>query len=397
MKKATQQQTKEHNRNLVLKTILERESISRADVARVTHLTRTTVSDLVGELMAEGLVEAVGRGVSQGGKNPILLSIVPDARYLIGVDLAHKQFRAAIVNLCGELRQFSSAPAEGRDGQQALNLVYELLDPLVAEAGSALVGIGIGTPGLVNAQEGIVLNAVNLDWRDMPLASLLQERYASPVFVLNDSQAAALGEYTFGRDHEQDRNLIVISARHGIGAGIVIDGMLFHGDGGGAGEIGHVVVVPEGGELCRCGNRGCLETVASAQAIVRQAQARGIAPARQPQATEASLPALASVEQAFSAGDPIVGQIVLEAGRYLGRAISGLVGLLNIQKIVLTGDMTCFGQPWLEAIRETMLQTSLFSLAKNTTVEIGQLDENGIILGASALLMSNYALLFSHA
>jgi N-acetylglucosamine repressor len=394
MQKATRQYTKEHNRNLVLKTISEHDSISRAEIARITSLTRTTVSDIVADLFEAGLVSEIGVGSSIGGKSPILLSLVEDSRYLIGLDLAHNQFRGAIVNLRGKIREIVNLPVNSNNGDEALSLVYEILDQLMKASCLPLIGIGIGTPGLVNITEGVVINAVNLDWKDLPLARLMEERYHLPVYILNDSQAAAMGEYTYGKGHSSESNLIVINAQHGIGAGIVINGQLFHGDGGGAGEIGHVVIVPDGGLLCRCGNRGCLETVASAQALVKRAQVLAC------QSIPTQLPhppqeiTLDAIEQAFMNGDPLARQAVLETGRYLGMAISSLVGTLNIQKIVLTGDMTRFGRPWLEAIQGMISQTTLSRLAQETQIEIGQLGENSIILGASAMLGNNYSLLF---
>lgn len=395
MQKATRQYTKEHNRNLVLKTIIERESISRAEISRITRLTRTTVSDIVTDLLGEGLVSEVGVGSSLGGKSPILLSLVDDSRYLIGVDLAHNQFRGAIVNLRGKIQELVTLPVNSTNGDQALELVFDILDQLVSSRYLPLVGIGIGTPGLVSISEGLVLNAVNLDWKDLPLANLIEQRYDLPVYILNDSQAAAMGEYTYGQGHSSESNLIVINARHGIGAGILIHGTLFQGDGGGAGEIGHVVVVPDGGELCRCGNRGCLETVASAQALVKQAQLLTMQPVDIQLPTSPQEITLSSIERAFTNNDPLVRQMVLATGHYFGMAISNLVGSLNIQKIVLTGDMTCFGKPWLDAIQEMISKTALPRLAQETKIEIGQLGVNSIILGASAMLANNYALLFN--
>jgi N-acetylglucosamine repressor len=392
MQKATRQHTKEHNRNLVLKTIFEHDSISRAEIARITSLTRTTVSDIVADLMAGGLVSEIGVGESIGGKSPILLSLEEDSRYLIGLDLAHNQFRGAIVNLRGKIRELVTQPVNSKDGEAALALVYDILDRLIRSSTVPLVGIGIGTPGLVNISEGLVVNAVNLDWVDLPLARLMEERYHLPVSIMNDSQAATMGEYTFGQPRPAESNLIVINARHGIGAGIIIRGQLFHGDGGGAGEIGHVVVVPEGGLPCRCGNYGCLETVASAQALVKLLQGRFPSYENSTTQSESSLDV---IKEAFIRGDRTVTNAVLETGRYLGTAISNLVGTLNIHNIVLTGDMTCFGEPWLAAIREMITSTTLTRLAQETCIEIGKLGENGILLGASAMLANNYSLLFN--
>jgi predicted NBD/HSP70 family sugar kinase len=172
-----------------------------------------------------------------------------------------------------------------------------------------------------------------------------------PVYILNDSQAAAMGEYTYGQEHPPDSSLIVINARHGIGAGIVIRGQLFHGDGGGAGEIGHVVAVQENGALCRCGNRGCLETVASAEALVKKIKSIYKHTSLSNQVKSPNEISLNLICEAFENNDPIIRQVVLKTGQFMGLAIANLVGSLNIQKIVITGDMTCFGIPWMEEIQ----------------------------------------------
>lgn len=387
MKKATRLHTKGHNRILVLRTIYANASISRADIARATGLTRTTVSEIVSALLDEGLVSEVGIGESQGGKSPILISLDENSRYLVGLDLAQSEFRAAVVSLRGKICASISTPLNGQSGSGAIELLYQTLDNLLSQGHSPLVGIGVGTPGLVNIREGVVVNAVNLDWRDLPLAAMLRERYKLPVTVLNDSQAAALGEYTFGQELKTDGNLIAVNARHGLGAGIVMRGQLFAGDGGGAGEIGHFVVVPQGGERCRCGNYGCLETVASVRALINKARGLGLA-----QASEQI--DLKLINQAYAVGDPSAQQIVNDTAHYLGVAISALVSSVNIQKIVLLGDMTCFGEPWLNAIRESIAANTLSRLAKDTQVEIGQLGNDSIVLGASAVLANNFSLLF---
>src|SRR3990170_3585828 len=193
MQKATRQQTKEHNRSLALTTIFEHASISRAEIARITSLTRATVSEIVSDLMAESLVEEIGLGTSIGGKSPILISLVDNSRYLIGLDLAQNQFSGAIINLRGQIQETINLPVNNRNGDEALALVYQIIDNLVRDEFQPLVGIGVGAPGLVNTRKGVVVNAVNLDWRDLPLAHLLETRYQLPVFVLNDNHAAAMG------------------------------------------------------------------------------------------------------------------------------------------------------------------------------------------------------------
>ncbi len=378
----------------MLRTILNREPLSRADIARATKLTRATVSDLVSNLIEEGLIEEVGYGESIGGKAPILLEVVADSRYMVGLNLAQDKFIGSVVNLKGEFKETVEFPVDESDGEQALQLVYRILDKLTDNEWKPIVGIGIGTPGLVNTQDGVVVSAVNLDWQDLPLSELLERRYKLPVSVLNDSQAAAIGELVYGGNHHSEDNLIVVTVRFGIGAGILIKGRLFQGDGGGAGEIGHVVV-QENGLVCRCGKSGCLETIASSRAVLQ----RAILLAPQYQGSELAEHlqkiSLARIIDAYSENDPLALRVVSDAASALGKSIASLVCALNIEKIVFTGDMTLFGEPWLEKIKDTISGSALTRLAQDTQLEIGQLDYRGCILGASAYMMlEDYSLLY---
>src|SRR5919112_1929904 len=203
--KATHQQTRVHNERLVVRTLYDHGPISRAEVARVTGLTRTTVSDVVGTLLGDGVVREIGRGPSSGGKAPILLEVDDDARLVVGLDLGEERFAGSLVNLRGEIRRTVELPVAGRDGSDALDLVFELLDRLLAGMTAPLLGI-------------------------------------------------------------------VIRVGRGVGAGLILRGALFQGDGSGAGEIGHVVV-DDDGDVCRCGRTGCLETVVGMRAIEARAAA----------------------------------------------------------------------------------------------------------------------------
>lgn len=383
-KKATHQATKYHNRDLILKTIFGHDTISRAEISRLTQLTRTTVSEVVSGLLAEGLIEEVGPGSSSGGKPSILLRLIADARYVIGVNLAQYRFIASVVNLRGEIKKTVEVSVPDGDGEKALELIYQMLDELVEDNYKPIVGIGMGTPGLINTRAGIVLSAVNLEWQDLPLAHLLEDRYHLPIRLLNDSQATAIGEFVYG-NHNSDGNLIVVNISHGIGAGILIHGRLFQGDGGGAGEIGHILV-EENGLPCRCGRRGCLETLASGWAIVQAVrQLPGLSDAL----------SLDHLQTKFNANDPSVREIVLKAGHHLGRALGGLIGTLNINTIILIGDVTRFGELWLNAVREAMTTSALRRMTQETRLEISKLDYRACILGSSAyLLLDDYSLLF---
>jgi N-acetylglucosamine repressor len=359
----------------VLGTIYDHGPISRAEIARRTELTRTTVSGVVADLLASGLTREVGRGPSTGGKAPILLELVADGRYLIGLDLGDKTFNGALVNLRGEAVHTVARDVDNRDGEAALTLVLEIVDQLLAEADRPVLGIGIGTAGLIDTNVGMVIEAVNLDWRDVPLGTLVHRRSGLPVYVANDSKAAALAAFVFGEARTD--NLVVIKVGKGIGAGIVIGGRLFQGDGFGAGEIGHMTMESEGA-LCRCGRLGCLETLASSRAILARLAGSAIDP-------EAPL---REVARAAASGDAQVLTVVRQAGAALGRAIGWLISVLDIERVVLIGQVTELGEPWLVAVQHAARASALPVLGRSAVIEIGEQGDAGVMLGASALLMT---------
>ncbi|MCB0130053.1 MAG: ROK family transcriptional regulator [Caldilineaceae bacterium] len=398
MKKATRQQLKSHNSRLVLKTIFDRQSVSRADIARITSLSKATVSDVVSGLLDDGLVAEVGTGVSAGGKPPTLLSVVDDARFLAGIDLAEEQLNGIITDMRGRIIHQATAPIGQRDGDAALELVYVFLDELVQATPHSLLGIGIGTPGLVDANAGVVRRAVNRDWRDLPLVDLLQERYDLPVYIANDGHAAALGEYIFGQGkHAADQikgtgfsNVVVLKVGTGISAGIIVDGRLYHGDGSGAGEIGHIAL-GGGTRRCRCGNVGCLETQTNMRALL--GNARELA-RRHPDCVLnqlAATPEAITSEVFFQAGksdDPYMAQLIRDEGRLLALAASILVSVLNIERVVIAGVAAQLGRPLLEAICEELPHVALTSLVDQTQVTLTTLGSNIVAYGAAALLLS---------
>ena len=389
MHKATQQQTKQHNKRLILRKIYNDQAISRAEIARATRLTRTTVSNIVTELLEGGMVAEIGHGSSRGGKRPILLGMVEDSRSLIGLDLGNSEFRGGIFDLRGRMLHNISLPVKGYRNEDAVNLVYDLIDQLVAVSSSPVAGIGIGTPGVTDAQRGVVYEAVNLGWHDLPLKTLLQNRFDFPIHVANDSQVAALAEYIFGQNQKMP-NLVVVKVGQGISAGVVLNGRLYMGERSGQGEIGHVVVA-ENGELCRCGLAGCLETVSSTRAVIQQAQAAAAANPNSilHQFTD-SIEKINTdiVYQAFQAGDADIRQIIASAGCYLGISIAHLVALLNIEHIVIGGRLARFGDFLLEAIQRELNRRLLSKIAEETEVSLSSLGQDIVIQGGVALLLS---------
>lgn len=372
--KATHAQTRAHNASLVLRELYDLGPISRAEIARLTGLTRTSVGELVAELETEGLAHDVGRGPSTGGKAPTLVALIDDARHVVTLDLGERTFAAALLNIRGEIQRRAARDLEGADGDAAIELVHDLIDEILAGPHGPILGVGVGTPGIVG-EDGTIRWAVNLSWADLPLGDILESRYGLPTIVANDSRAAAIATYLFGGE-DRPSNLVAIKVGRGIGAGLVLNGELFGGDSDGAGEIGHIVVEPDGAE-CRCGRFGCLETVASAPAILRAAEAAGL-----------STTTLGDLAAAAGAGDETALAVVRAAGRALGTAIANLIGILDVREIVLHGSVTALGEPWLDAIRDEATRRSLGPLARETRLVDGGTGDDLTLLGAAAMLLT---------
>ncbi|KAA3657203.1 MAG: ROK family transcriptional regulator [Chloroflexi bacterium] len=381
MKKATQRHTKQHNSRLILKTIYTAGGISRADIARNTGLTRTTVSTIVSDLMQDGLVGELGIGPSAGGKPPIVLGLLENARQFICLDLSKDPLQGALVNLRGQIVKRIEMPLNGRLGNTALNLVTKFVNQLRECSTATILGIGIGSPGLVDTQNGIIKEAVNLSWHNVPLKSVIEAEQDLPVYVANDSHLAALAEYSFGGSHI--RNLVLIKTGLGIGSGIVINGQLYHGAGGNAGEIGHVTVGQHGAQ-CSCGNIGCLEAIASMQAIMAQAQA---IPVDQWQAAKPTTWDEFCI--AVHQGDATAQKLASAAGDYIGMAAANLVGILNIREIVIAGAMVSLGDALITAVCHRMHQNVIPGVAEQTTVKFTNLGADLVLQGASALILTH--------
>ncbi|MCR6491498.1 ROK family transcriptional regulator [Cellulomonas sp. P24] len=263
MVKVLPEHARAHNRSMVLQHLFHAGPTSRADLARSTGLTRVTVSDLVAELIAEGLVEELGlRTEARVGKPATLVGMRTEDYQIVAIDLADDAWiRGAVMSLVGGVVVRRAARLDGRAGEAALDLLAELAKELLAAATRPVIGIGIGSPGVID-RDGVVIEAPNRDWYDVPLASILTSRLGVPVHVGNDANTRALGEYTYGG--ASGDGLLVLTVGQGVGAGIVVDGMLLTGHANAAGEVGHLTVVDErdhqvGGPAplqCACGRWG---------------------------------------------------------------------------------------------------------------------------------------------
>jgi N-acetylglucosamine repressor len=389
MQTPTPRRARIRNTQLILKKIYGDSPISRADLARETGLTAPTVSDVVAELIENRLVEEIGFAPSTSGRRAILLKVVDDSRQIIGIDLSREDFRGAIANLRGKIKYRKDVPLEGRDGDSALTLVYELVGDLISKAVKPVLGIGIGVPGLVDAANGILQQSVNLNWRYIPFKDLLQNRFGLPVYMANDSQAGALAVYTFGGRSATDKPLVVINLGWGVGAGIIMKGQLLHGSPVGAGEIGHVSINPTG-ERCACGNFGCLETIASSRSILRKV--RNLVKNNPNSAisglvTSPELITMETIFQALETGNEDVRLVVKEAGEALGIAAANLIGILGSCEIILHGSVARFGQLLLEPMREQMEKRALASLTRASEIDVTSVESEIVLQGASALVL----------
>ncbi|WP_349897819.1 ROK family transcriptional regulator [Parafrigoribacterium soli] len=356
-----------HNRALVLQTLYGSGRQSRADVARSTGLTRVTVSDLVAELMADGLVVELGPRETppsesvQRGKPAILLDIDRASFNIIGIDLGgHSVFRGAVLDLAGTVLHESELPLPNgvpEGGAAAIERSFALVEGLIGAVSAPILGIGVGSPGIVDAS-GTVLSAPNLGWQHEPLQARLAEQFSLPVAVMNDANAAVLAEHSFG---EARGDLMVVTVGQGVGSGLVLGGGQLFGSHHAAGEIGHVVVDPDG-EPCRCGKSGCLETWL---AIPR-------------------LQAKLEVSATSAARD----EVLREAGRRLGIALAPIVGVLDLDEIVLSGPASYLDGALIEAADATLRARTMAAFSGQLTLRMSTLGDDIVLRGAAAAVLS---------
>jgi predicted NBD/HSP70 family sugar kinase len=343
------------NRQLVLQSLFDDGPRSRADLARSTHLTPATISDLVAGLLDEGLLETVGRRQGQVGKPSTLIAVVPDARHIVCLDLSGEtEIRGAVVNLTGKVVTQRTVSRKGRRGDGALGITTDLVSDLTEAATAPVLGIGIGTPGIVD-DEGRVLEAPNLGWDHLDLRTAVHDLTGLPVHVANDANAAALAEFTFGS--ATGPNLLVVKIGLGVGAGLVVNGELFTGDGHAAGEIGHVVV-DERGDPCACGNRGCLET--------------SLAPLLQPRVDGA---------------DRIDPKVLTAAGRRLGIVLAPVVSAFDIHRVILSAPEHLLSAAFPDAVLATLRKRTLASVSADIEVAYAANGDQDVLLGAAVLVL----------
>jgi glucokinase-like ROK family protein len=372
------------NRLRVIDALRDEGLISRAEIARRTGLSRSTVSSLVSELQADGLVierpEPAAAHGDQGGRPPILLSFDASAGVAVGIDFDHHHLRVAVSDLSSRiLAEREQQLDTDHAAHEGLDAAAQLVAELLAEAGvdeARVIGAGMCLPGPVHRPTGVVgSTAILPGWVGVAAAEEMRRRLELPILVDNDANLAALAEAAFGAGRDA-KDLVYLMISSGIGAGLVLNGRLYRGAEGLAGELGHVLVDAEG-PVCRCGNRGCLETVAGTDALadlLRRSHGAG-------------LDGRAIVRLARE-GDLGCRRVIADAGRAIGQAAATLVNVLNPELLIVGGDLSDAGELLLGGVRESLQRSALPTAVQAAEVVAGSLGDRAEVLGAIALVLS---------
>ena len=392
-----------HNLQVVLLSLLHESHLSRVQLAQKTNLSSTTITNLIAELIDQGIVSELEETTLEPGElRPVgrprtSIQLEPNARFVVGVHIGVGLFRVGISNIYNEMLNNQVVDfAVGLPAEQVLAQIVTTIETIILASGverSKILGVGVGASGLVDFHSGVNLLAPNLNWRDVPLRDDLQQALNLSVVVDNNVRTMALGETYFGAGRGVD-SLAFVYGRTGGGAGLIFKGQVFRGSTTGAGEIGHTTILLRGGELCRCGNRGCLETLISEEAILRQAdQIARLYPQGILAQTLSEKDDISPIERVFRAGragDETVRAMLEDRAFYLGVALTGLVNLFNPELILLGGIFSRGQDFFLEPVIQAVSQMSFGGMGKRVRIEATSFGWKAGVLGASALALMHF-------
>ncbi len=370
----------------VLRLIWRERQVSRAEIARLLELSRSTVSEIVAAWLRTKLVAEVGAGRSNGGRRPIVLEFQDSACFALGVELGATHVGVVQTDLRGRtLAWYDRAHPVRDDPDGTRALVAALCDACLdqsAQPRSQLVGIGIAVPSPVDQSKPDALSEVVLPaWGGRSGFGALRRRYQVPLWVDNDANLGALAEHWWGVGAEVD-DFAYIKIATGVGSGHVIGGQLYRGATGVAGEIGHLAIDPHGGP-CVCGLRGCLTTKVGGQALVERTQAM-LGEFPDSVLNRAGI-TLASIEDAALAGDALALQVCKEAAEYLGIAIAGMLNLMNPTCVIVGGGLARLGELLLAPLREMVKSRTLVSSLDASEIHTSDLGPRAVAIGAATL------------
>ncbi|MED2942364.1 ROK family transcriptional regulator [Bacillus swezeyi] len=382
MQRGTFQLMKSVNKSIILNKIRTSEPISRAQIAKETRITPPTVSSIVKELIDQGLVKESTLGHSSGGRKPTMLHINTGAFYVIGVDAGPETVECILTDLAGGIFQRTSSLLEKPlTSDKFMAVLKENIDTILSQSSvdqEKIIGIGIAMHGVVDAETGTSLIAPILNLTNIPIKEALEKEFNLTVKVENDARAMALGESWFGGHGDVD-SMAAVNIGRGVGAGIVISGKLYHGAQGIAGELGHMII-DMNGEICECGNRGCLQTLVSGPAIAERGR-------KQLKERAGGLTAQDMFEMAQSGNQTCI-DLFHETGSIIGIGLTNFIHLVNPSKMVLGGGVMKGEKFMMPAIVETIQKKALTAEARQTDVAVTRLGDEATLLGAVSLLLT---------
>jgi predicted NBD/HSP70 family sugar kinase len=367
--------TRDLNRAAILRLIGLSGPIARTSIAKRLGLSPATVTSITRELIESGIVRTADRAPSRGGRPALLLEIVSRSAHAFGVKIAPDHLVGVVVDLDGDvIEQFEArldlTAAHGFDA--AVTVLGGWLDEAAAE--TPLLGVGLGVPGVVDSSSGRVTSPL-IGWSDFALRDALQQELGIAVLVDNDVNTLATAERLYGRGRDVE-DFITLTLGRGVGLGIVANGDIYHGHGGGAGEFGHVTAVVDG-PVCSCGKRGCLEAVIGDPALVAIARGDGTIGKRH---------GIAALRRQADAGDADARAIFAEAATVLGQAVANLVNVLSPKLILVSGEGAQAWAHYEEAFGRS-LQTHVFPPLRGVTVEVDPWDDAKWAVGAASLVL----------
>ncbi|MEU9759791.1 ROK family transcriptional regulator [Streptomyces sp. NPDC047985] len=373
-------QTSLHRANLerVVRAVRMAGSLTQAEIARTTGLSAATVSNIVRELKEGGTVEVTP--TSAGGRRARSVALSGDAGVVVGVDFGHTHLRVAVGSLAHQVIAEEAEPLDvDASSEEGFGRAQRLVERLIGATGVSpdkVIGVGLGVPGPIDIESGALGSTSILPgWKGINPREELAGRLGVPVHVDNDANLGALGELVWGSGRGV-KDLAYIKVADGVGAGLVIDGRIYRGPGGTAGEIGHITL-DESGPVCRCGNRGCLETFTAARYVLPL-----LRPGHGPDLTMEGMVGLARE------GDPGCRRVVADVGRHIGSGVANLCNLLNPSRVVLGGPLAEAGELVLAPIRDSVSRYAIPSAARQLSVLPGALGARAGVLGALALVLS---------
>jgi predicted NBD/HSP70 family sugar kinase len=374
---------RESNRLRVVDALRRNGVASRSDLARLTGLSRTTVAGVLADMLERGLVtETEGEQPAAGrGRPPVMLRLDSSAGSALGVDFGHSHVRVAVADLSSIVLAERAVELDvDAHALESLDAAAALVDDVLADAAveqDRIVAAGMGVPGPFDRRTGRVASTQLMpSWHELQPAVQLSQRIGLHVEVDNDANLGALGEATYGAARGI-ANVVYVKVSTGIGAGLFLDGRVFRGATGIAGELGHIAVRSDG-PVCMCGGRGCLQSLASVPTVLD-----ALREAHGPDLT------VGGMFELLAAGDVAAVRVVNDAGRALGRVLADLCNHLNPEAIVVGGDLSAAGEPLLAGMRESIDRHALRGAAEAVKVIAGVLGERAELLGALALVITD--------